>query len=58
VSVGSASELQYFLLLARDLRLLTEKQHESLDQAVSEIKRMLTGLIQTVEATGPSRPTA
>jgi four helix bundle protein len=25
LSVGSASELQYFLLLARDLRLLTEK---------------------------------
>ena len=57
-SVGSASELQYFLLLARDLRLLTEKQHESLDQAVCEIKRMLTGLIQTVQANGTSRPSA
>src|SRR5713226_10532830 len=58
LSGGSASELEYFLLLARDLRLLTEKQHESLDQAVCEIKRMLTGLIQTVQANGTSRPSA
>jgi len=48
-SVGSASELEYFLLLARDLRFLTEKQHENLDVSVREIKRMLTGLIQRVE---------
>ena len=49
ISVGSATELEYFLLLARDLRLLTEKQHEVLDTRVREIKRMLTGLIQRVE---------
>src|SRR5712692_4079617 len=48
-SVGSASELEYFLLLARDLRFLTEKQQEALDTSVREIKRMLTGLIQRVE---------
>jgi len=48
-SVGSASELEYFLLLARDLRFLTEKQQEVLDTSVREIKRMLTGLIQRVE---------
>lgn len=48
-SFGSASELEYFLLLARDLRLLTEKQQEALDTSVREIKRMLTGLIQRVE---------
>jgi four helix bundle protein len=52
-SVGSASELEYFLLLARDLRFLTEKQQEALDTSVREIKRMLTGLIQRVEQ-GPS----
>jgi four helix bundle protein len=49
ISVGSASELEYFLLLARDLRFLTEKQQEVLDTSVREIKRMLTGLIQRVE---------
>jgi four helix bundle protein len=48
-SFGSASELEYFLLLARDLRFLIEKQQESLGTAVCEVKRMLTGLIQRVE---------
>ncbi len=49
ISVGSATELEYFLLLARDLRFLPEKQQEALDASVREIKRMLTGLIQRVE---------
>jgi four helix bundle protein len=31
-SSGSASELEYFLLLARDLRLITEKQYDVLEQ--------------------------
>ena len=49
VSAGSASELEYFLLLARDLRLITEKQHAALDGSLGEIRRMLTGLIQRVD---------
>jgi four helix bundle protein len=53
ISVGSTCELEYFLLLARDLRFLTEKQQAALDASVREIKRMLTGLIQRVEQ-GPS----
>jgi len=48
-SFGSACELEYFLLLARDLRFLTERQQEALDTTVREVKRMLTGLIQRVE---------
>jgi len=48
LSAGSASELEYFLLLARDLRLLPEKQHEALYATLHEIRRMLTGLIQRV----------
>jgi len=49
ISAGSASELEYFLLLARDLRLFTEKQHETLYTSLHEIRRMLTGLIQRVD---------
>jgi four helix bundle protein len=49
LSAGSASELEYFLLLARDLRLLREKQHETLYAALHEIRRTLTGLIQRVD---------
>lgn len=47
-SVGSASELEYFLLLARDLRILPEKQHAVLEASVREVKRMLTGLIRRI----------
>lgn len=50
ISAGSASELEYFLLLARDLRLFTEKQHEALYATLHEIRRMLTGLIQRVNS--------
>jgi four helix bundle protein len=49
VSAGSASELEYFLLLARDLRLFTDKQHAALHASLHEIRRMLTGLIQQVD---------
>jgi four helix bundle protein len=49
VSAGSASELEYFLLLARDLGLFTDKQHASLYASLCEFRRMLTGLIQQVD---------
>jgi four helix bundle protein len=48
ISAGSVSELDYFLLLARDLRLFTDKQYESIQPSLAEIRRMLTGLIQRV----------
>jgi four helix bundle protein len=49
ISAGSASELEYFFLLARDLRLFTDKQHAALHASLYEIRRMLTGLIQKVD---------
>lgn len=48
IAAGSASELEYFFLLARDLRLFTEKQHDALYATLREVRRMLTGLIQKV----------
>jgi four helix bundle protein len=48
IAAGSASELEYFFLLARDLRLFTEKQYDALYGALHEIRRMLSGLIQRV----------
>jgi four helix bundle protein len=47
---GSASELEYQLLLARDLKLLEPKQYEQVSQQAVEIKRMLTVLIQKLNA--------
>ena len=53
ISMGSASELEYHLLLSRDLGLLDITLHDQLTQATTEIKRMLTSLIQTLKATRP-----
>jgi len=44
--MGSASELEYHLVLARDLKILSMDAHESLDQRVTEVKRMLASFIQ------------
>jgi four helix bundle protein len=44
--LGSACELEYHLLLARDLGFLAEAAYESLNPQVGEVKRMLTGLIR------------
>ncbi len=48
IAMGSASELEYHLLLVRDLGLLEESQHQALAAEVVEVKRMLTGLMNTV----------
>ena len=50
IARGSASELEYHLLLARDLQFLPSSHHESLAAEVIEIKRMLTALIQKLTA--------
>jgi four helix bundle protein len=50
IAMGSASELDYHLLLARDLKLINSKDYEQLAQQTTEIKRMLTGLLQKLTA--------
>ena len=49
ISLGSASEMQYHVLLARDLNLLSDKQFAVLDPRIAEIKRMLFGLIEKIK---------
>jgi hypothetical protein len=46
IAMGSASELEYHLLLAKDLKLLTATDHTALTDQATEVKRMLTGLHQ------------
>jgi len=46
VSMGSASELEYFLLLAKDLRMLDVRRHQETELELQEIKKMLVGLLQ------------
>ncbi|HEY4661424.1 MAG TPA: four helix bundle protein [Terriglobales bacterium] len=47
IAIGSASELEYHLLLARDLRILEATDYERLSTGVVEVKRMLAALIRT-----------
>lgn len=42
IALGSASETEYHLLLAHDLRLLGDAAYTDLNQRVTEVKRMLT----------------
>jgi four helix bundle protein len=50
IGCGSASELEYHLLLARDLQFLQAPIYEKLATDTIEIKRMLTALIQKLRA--------
>jgi four helix bundle protein len=50
IAMGSASELEYLLLLAKDLDLLNPKDYEELAPRAVEVKRMLTALIQKLTA--------
>jgi four helix bundle protein len=50
IANGSASELEYQLLLSRDLNLIKPNDYEKLAQQTIEIKRMLTVFIQKLTA--------
>jgi len=50
IASGSASELEYHFLLARDLGFLSDLDYTKLDNAIVEIKRMLASLVRKVEA--------
>jgi four helix bundle protein len=48
IASGSASEVEYHLLLAHDLGYLTEPAYLELMQHLTPVRRMLTSLIQKV----------
>jgi four helix bundle protein len=50
IAMGSASEIEYHLLLASDLKFLDGSNYERLATEVTEVKRMLTSLIQKLKA--------
>jgi four helix bundle protein len=50
IAMGSASELEYHLLLARDLELLKSLDYERLAEEVIEVKRMLASLLLKLRA--------
>ncbi len=50
VAMGSASELEYQLLLTKDLNMLGPTDYDRLTENTIEVKRMLTSLIQRLKA--------
>ena len=49
IASGSASELDYHLLLSRDLGLLSEEHHRELAKELIEVRKMLTSLLGKVD---------
>ena len=50
IAFGSACELEYHLLLARDLRMLLAEEHRDLETRLLEVKKMLASLIAKVRS--------
>jgi four helix bundle protein len=50
VALGSASELEYHILLSHELGYLDKSQYERLGSGATELKRMLTSFIQKLTA--------
>jgi four helix bundle protein len=50
VALGSASELEYHILLSHELGYLDTSQYESFNSKATELKRMLTSFIQKLNA--------
>ncbi len=50
IAMGSASEVEYLVLIAHDLQELSEEDRERLNARISEVKRMLSALIKTLKA--------
>jgi four helix bundle protein len=49
IARGSASELEYHLLLAKDLQFLAAGEFQDLDDKVKEVQRMLASLVQRLQ---------
>lgn len=50
IAFGSASEVHYHLLLARDLQFLKPEEHHNLTSKTDETQRMLEGLLNRLKA--------
>jgi four helix bundle protein len=48
VSVGSSNELEYYLILSKDLGYLAGETHSTLASNLADIRRMLSSLLRKV----------
>ena len=51
-AMGSATELEYYLLLSHDLGILNDADFENLSKETVEVKQMLTSFIKKLKAEG------
>ncbi len=49
ISRGSASELEYFMFLAKDLKYIDDVSYTTLYDKVNKVKRSISNLIQKIE---------
>lgn len=50
IAMGSSSELEYQILLAKDLEYLNDESYDNLSNKTVEAKKMLTSLIKKLNA--------
>jgi four helix bundle protein len=50
IAMGSASELEYQAILARDLEYLNTEQYDELEQEIIIVRKMLNALIQKIKS--------
>ncbi|MDZ4657689.1 MAG: four helix bundle protein [Bythopirellula sp.] len=50
ISMGSASELEYHLILSRDLAYLDKNLHQQLEVETQRVKKMLSSLLRKLKA--------
>ena len=48
ISMGSASEAEYQLLLARDLGFMNDEQYNALQSQIVEVKKMIASFLRTL----------
>ena len=50
IAIGSSAEVDYQLILTKDLGYLSEDDYKNLHNMNEEVKRMLTGLLKTLQS--------
>jgi len=50
IALGSAAELEYYVILADDLNLLPDRETQILAREISDVKAVVTGLLKCVSA--------
>lgn len=48
MAMGSASELEYHMMLSRDLNLVRNQDYEKTREQIEEVKKMLSALIRKI----------